>query len=56
MSREFTGFQKLPATIYLRYRDGVYAVDADKMYDTDTSLSFLVRGILYDRLTSRAGR
>lgn len=42
--RSFTAITRAPAGIFLRYkRDGVYAIDADKMYDTsETILSWLV--------------
>ena len=40
----FTGLTRAPAGIFLRYKgDGIYAIDADKMYDTnETVLSWLV--------------
>jgi Mitochondrial protein Pet127 len=43
----FTLISKAPAGIFLRYKgDGVYAIDADKMYDTDeTVLSWLVQAL-----------
>lgn len=37
----FTAFQRSPAALYLRWRDGVYAIDADKQYDTSNVLSML---------------
>lgn len=37
----FTAFQRSPAALYLRWRDGVYAIDADKQYDTSNILSML---------------
>jgi hypothetical protein len=42
--RSFTAISRAPAGIFLRYKgDGIYAIDADKMYDTDeTVLSWLV--------------
>jgi Mitochondrial protein Pet127 len=41
--KSFTAITRAPASIFLRYRDGVYAIDPDKMYDTDdTVLSWLV--------------
>ena len=42
--RSFTAISRAPAGIFLRYKgDGVYAIDADKMYDTnETVLSWLV--------------
>ena len=41
--RSFTAITRTPAGIFLRYKDGIYAIDADKMYDTDeTVLTWLV--------------
>lgn len=42
--RSFTAITRAPAGIFLRYKgNGVYAIDADKMYDTEeTVLSWLV--------------
>jgi hypothetical protein len=42
--RTFTAITRAPAGIFLRYKgDGIYAIDADKMYDTnETVLSWLV--------------
>ena len=42
--RSFTAITRAPAGIFLRYKgDGIYAIDADKMYDTnETVLSWLV--------------
>ena len=42
--RSFTGISRAPAGIFLRYKgDGIYAIDADKMYDTSsTVLAWLV--------------
>ena len=37
----FTEFTRLPAALCLRYKDGVYALDADKTYDRGTILSQL---------------
>ncbi|CAG8984037.1 hypothetical protein HYALB_00002978 [Hymenoscyphus albidus] len=37
----FTAFQRCPAAFYLRWRDGVYAIDADKEFDTSNVLSML---------------
>ena len=45
--RSFTAISRAPAGIFLRYKgDGVYAIDADKMYDTEeTVLLWLVRSL-----------
>src|SRR5271170_7632031 len=45
--RSFTAIARAPAGIFLRYKgDGVYAIDADKMYDTDeTVLQWLGRSM-----------
>ena len=40
-STTFTQFTRIPASIYLRYKDGVYAVDADKEFDRASILSRL---------------
>jgi hypothetical protein len=40
-SSNFTIFQRIPAAIFLRWKDGVYAIDADKQYDTASVLSML---------------
>lgn len=37
----FSGVQRAPAAIFLRYKDGVYAIDADKHYDAPTVLMML---------------
>lgn len=37
----FTALQRGPSAIFLRERDGVYAIDADKEYDTANILSML---------------
>lgn len=37
----FSAVQRSPAAIFLRYNDGVYAIDADKEYDEPTVLSML---------------
>lgn len=34
----FTAITRAPASIFLRYRDGVYAIDADKEYDSPNVL------------------
>ena len=55
--RSFTAITRAPAGIFLRYKgDGVYAIDADKMYDTnETVLSWLVLSIIAC-LTNRAAQ
>jgi len=42
--KSFTAVTRAPAGIFLRYKgDGIYAIDADKMFDnTETVLSWLV--------------
>ncbi|OBT85095.1 hypothetical protein VE02_06470 [Pseudogymnoascus sp. 03VT05] len=37
----FTGIQRAPASIFLRRRDGVYAIDANKRFDTSNVLQWL---------------
>ncbi|EGE01430.1 hypothetical protein TEQG_00480 [Trichophyton equinum CBS 127.97] len=37
-SKTYTKLSRLPAVVFLRYRDGVYAVDADKEWDTSNVL------------------
>jgi len=37
----FTLLQRAPTALFLRYRDGTYAIDADKEYDTANVLSML---------------
>jgi hypothetical protein len=37
----FTQLQRAPTALFLRYRDGTYAIDADKEYDTANVLSML---------------
>ena len=57
--RSFTAITRAPAGIFLRYKgDGIYAIDADKMYDTnETVLSWLVRsGTLCFVFNNRAVR
>ncbi|KAI9793360.1 MAG: hypothetical protein M1816_000252 [Peltula sp. TS41687] len=39
--RSFTVLQRLPSAIFLRWRDGSYAIDADKEHDTANILSML---------------
>ena len=53
MPRTFTSTQKLPAAVYLRYRDGVYSVDADKTFDEETTLSLLVCNFTNRKLISQ---
>jgi hypothetical protein len=60
--RSFTAISRAPAGIFLRYKgDGIYAIDADKMYDTnETVLSWLViplrLSMMEIYLTTRAGQ
>jgi hypothetical protein len=37
----FTSLQRGPSAVFLRWKDGVYAIDADKQYDTANILSML---------------
>ncbi len=37
----FTSLQRAPVSIFLRWRDGVYAIDADKQFDTQNILMML---------------
>ncbi|KAG9245239.1 mitochondrial protein Pet127-domain-containing protein [Calycina marina] len=37
----FTTLQRGPAAVFLRWRDGAYAIDADKQYDSSTILMML---------------
>lgn len=39
--RNFTRLLRSPAAMFLRYKDGVYAIDADKEFDNATILSHL---------------
>ncbi|KAH8821551.1 mitochondrial protein Pet127-domain-containing protein [Xylogone sp. PMI_703] len=39
--KSFTALQRGPSAIFLRWRDGTYAIDADKQYDTANILSML---------------
>lgn len=41
VSNNFTAFLRSPTCVNLRWRDGVYAIDADKEYDEPTVLSKL---------------
>ncbi|KAL8383173.1 hypothetical protein RB595_006773 [Gaeumannomyces hyphopodioides] len=40
-SEQFTRIQRGPAAVFLQYKDGVYAIDADKEFDNATILSML---------------
>lgn len=40
-SENFGQILRAPAATFLHYKDGTYAIDADKEYDTDTILSML---------------
>ncbi|PHH77416.1 hypothetical protein CDD80_651 [Ophiocordyceps camponoti-rufipedis] len=40
-STKFTTFTRAPAAAFARYKDGVYAIDADKEYDVESILSML---------------
>jgi hypothetical protein len=40
-SSNFAVFQRIPSSMFLRWRDGVYAIDADKQYDYASVLSML---------------
>ncbi|KAF4584469.1 PET127-like protein [Ophiocordyceps camponoti-floridani] len=40
-SSKFTTFTRAPAAAFARYKDGVYAIDADKEYDVESILSML---------------
>ncbi|KAF3770767.1 hypothetical protein M406DRAFT_22057, partial [Cryphonectria parasitica EP155] len=37
----FAAIQRAPAATFLNYKDGAYAIDADKQWDSDTILSML---------------
>lgn len=39
--RSFTLFQRSPTAVFLKWRDGSYAIDADKQFDSATILSLL---------------
>lgn len=39
--KSFTALQRGPSAVFLRYKDGTYAIDADKQYDTANILSML---------------
>lgn len=41
----FTRINRLPAAIFLRWKNGAYAIDADKQYDTANVLSMLGRSM-----------
>jgi hypothetical protein len=47
-SPTFTPFQRAPSSVFLRYRDGVYAVDADKSGDSGNTLAMV--GKLLEKL------
>ncbi|KAF2261090.1 Pet127-domain-containing protein [Lojkania enalia] len=40
-SEKFSKIQMAPSGIFLRYKDGVYAIDADKSHDTPNIMSWL---------------
>jgi hypothetical protein len=40
-SDKFSKIQRGPSAIFLRWKDGTYAIDADKEYDTPNIMSFL---------------
>ena len=40
-SRNFTELQRCPSAIFLRWKDGTYAIDADKQFDRANVLSML---------------
>jgi hypothetical protein len=44
----FTPFQKAPSSVFLRYRDGVYAIDGDKSGDSGNTLAMV--GKLLEKL------
>ena len=39
--KSFTAFQRGPQAIFLRWKSGVYAIDADKEFDKESVLTFL---------------
>lgn len=43
--RSFTQFQRGPSAVFLRWKDGIYAVDADKEYDSANILMSLGRSM-----------
>lgn len=43
--RTFTALQRSPSAIFLKWKDGVYAIDADKQFDTANILSTLGRSM-----------
>ncbi|CAO3618386.1 unnamed protein product [Mucor fragilis] len=51
-SRKFTKGSRTPASIYLRWKDGVYAVDVDKSYDLDETILSVLGKSLEKVLTS----
>jgi hypothetical protein len=44
-SRNFTKINRAPAAIFLRYKDGRYAIDADKEYDSANVLMLLGKSL-----------
>ncbi|KAL7313228.1 hypothetical protein PS15m_007001 [Mucor circinelloides] len=51
-SKNFTKGSRTPASIYLRWKDGVYAVDVDKSYDLDETILSVLGKSLEKVLTS----
>ncbi|KAI8644545.1 mitochondrial protein Pet127-domain-containing protein, partial [Parasitella parasitica] len=49
---KFTRGSRTPASIYLRWKDGVYAVDADKSYDVDETILSVLGKSMEKVLTS----
>lgn len=43
--KSFTAIQRAPSAVFLRYKDGIYAVDADKEYDSSNILMSLGRSM-----------
>ncbi|KAK7520823.1 mitochondrial protein Pet127-domain-containing protein [Phyllosticta citriasiana] len=41
----FTKLNRLPASIFLRYKDGVYSIDADKEFDSSNILAMLGKSL-----------
>ncbi|KAK8171522.1 mitochondrial protein Pet127-domain-containing protein [Phyllosticta citrichinensis] len=41
----FTRLNRLPASIFLRYKDGVYSIDADKEFDSSNILAMLGKSL-----------
>lgn len=44
-ANSFAFTQRAPAAVFLRYRDGIYAIDADKEFDSQTILSGVGRSL-----------